>query len=78
MRKFVLLLPVLVGFVACEKTGGDLEDLTYPSPEAVVVNDEACGENSIALLFDGRAAIKAGADTYPPVPNTALGLYFKM
>ena len=67
MRKIVLLLSALAGFVACEKTGGDLEDLTYPSPEAVVVNDEACGEKSIALLFDGRAAIKAGAESFTSV-----------
>lgn len=55
---------MVVGFVACEKTGTDSTDPIYPSPEAVVVNDEACGENSIALLFDGRAAIKAGARSF--------------
>lgn len=67
MRKFALFLNLIVGtvgLVACEKSGTDSQDPFYPSPEAVVVNDEACGENSIALLFDGRAATKAGAESF--------------
>lgn len=63
-KKSVLLLSALACFVACEKSGVDSEEPTYPSPEAVVVNDEACGESSIALLFDGRAAIRAGAASF--------------
>lgn len=67
MRKFALfsiLMVVMVGFVACEKSGTDSGEPLYPSPEAVVVNDDDCGENSIALIFDGRAAIKAGAESF--------------
>jgi len=63
-KKSVLLLSALVCFAACEKSGVDSEDPIHPSPEAVVINDEACGENSIALLFDGRAAIRAGAASF--------------
>lgn len=65
MRKFALFLMIgAVGFIACEKQGIDSNEPFYPSPEAVVVDDEACGENSIALLFDGSAAIKAGAESF--------------
>ena len=65
MKKFaLLLLMMVVGFVACEPNGPDTADPLYPSPEAVIVDDEASGENCIALLFDGRAAIKAGAATF--------------
>ncbi len=66
MRKIVFFLILLMGFgfVACEQESVDSSDPIYPSPKAVVVNDEACGKNSIALLFDGGAAIKAGAESF--------------
>ena len=66
MRKnaFFLILLMGFGFVACEQESVDSSDPIYPSPKAVVVNDEACGKNSIALLFDGGAAIKAGAESF--------------
>ena len=66
MRKLTLLLTLLmgVGFVACEPQGPEPTEPLYPSPEAVIVDDEACGENSITLLFDGSAAVKAGATTF--------------
>ena len=74
MKKFALLLILLmgIGFVACEQQTIDNDPL-YPSPEALVVNDEACTENSIAIMFDGRAAIEAGAKTFTSklVPVTA-------
>ena len=73
MRKFALfinLIAMAVGLVACEKSGTDSQDPLYPSPEAVVVNDEACDKNSIALLFDGRAAIKAGAESFTSTLTT--------
>ena len=58
MRKFTLFLILLlgIGFIACENSDTELVDPTYPSPMALVVDDEASGANSIALLFDGRAA----------------------
>ena len=66
MRKFALFLMLMmgVGFVACEPQGPEPTEPLYPSPEAVIVDDEACGENSITLLFDGSAAVKAGATTF--------------
>ena len=65
MRKFALFLMIgVLGLAACEKQDTDSKDPLRPSPEAVVVNDEACGASSIALLFDGRAAIKAGAESF--------------
>ena len=53
-----------IGFIACEQPQVDANDPIYPSPEAVVVDDDACGENSITLLFDGQAATKAGAVSF--------------
>ncbi len=65
MKKIALfLMSMAVGLVACEKSNVDPQEPFYPSPEAVVIDDEACGENSIALVFDGRAAIKAGAESF--------------
>ena len=53
-----------LGFIACEKQSVDTKDPLYPSPEAVVIDDDACGENSIALVFNGQAAVKAGAVSF--------------
>lgn len=66
MRKFELLLILLmgIGFVACETKDVEVSDPLHPSPEAVVVNDDECEKNRIAILFDGRAAIKAGAESF--------------
>ena len=66
MRKFALFLILMmgIGFVACEEQGIDTNDPIYPSPEAVIVDDDACGKNTVALLFDGRAAINAGAKSF--------------
>lgn len=66
MRKFALFLILMmgVGFVACEKQGNELTDPIYPSPEAIVINDEACTKNRVEILFDGRAAVKAGAKSF--------------
>ena len=68
MRKFALFLILMVGvgFIACEQPGSDVDanDPIYPSPEAVIVDDDACGGNCIALLFDGSAAVKAGAESF--------------
>ncbi len=64
MRNLFLFLMMVVGFVACENTGDELTGPIYPSPEAVIVDEDACGENSIALLFNGSAAIKAGAVSF--------------
>ena len=73
MRKFALFLLLMmgIGFVACETQGNDLEPI-YPSPEAVLVDDEACGANSVTILFNGSAAIKAGAKSFTStlVPTT--------
>ena len=64
MRKIALFLMMVAGLVACEQQGPEPTDSLYPSPEAVVVDDDACSTNSIALLFDGRAATKAGAVSF--------------
>ncbi|MBQ2423400.1 MAG: fibronectin type III domain-containing protein [Alistipes sp.] len=66
MRKLALFLILMMGcgFVACEKQGNEVLEPVYPSPEAVIVDDDACGGNSITLLFDGTAAIKAGAKSF--------------
>ena len=66
MRRFALFLILMmgIGFIACEQPQVDANDPIYPSPEAVVVDDDACGENSITLLFDGQAATKAGAVSF--------------
>ncbi len=66
MKKFTLFLILMlgVGFIACENSGTEISDPTYPSPMAVVVDDEASGAGSVTLLFDGRAAIKAGAVSF--------------
>ena len=53
-----------IGMVSCENQGTIDNEPLYPSPEAVVVDDDACGANSITLLFDGGAAITAGADSF--------------
>lgn len=75
MRKFTLFLILLlgIGFVACENSDTELVDPTYPSPMALVVDDEASGANSIALLFDGRAAIKAGAVSFTSTLTPEVG-----
>ena len=52
------------GFVACEKQGDDVLEPTYPSPEAVIADDEACTPTAIAILFDGNAAFRAGAKSF--------------
>ena len=61
MRKFALFLILMLGcgFVACDKQGDDLLEPAYPSPEAVIVDDDACGGNTITICFDGSAAEKA-------------------
>ena len=66
MKKYALLLILMmgIGLVACEPQGPDTTDPVYPSPEAVVVDDDASGANCIALLFDGSAAVKAGATSF--------------
>ena len=66
MRKLALFLTLMmgVGFIACEQEGLDTNDPLYPSPEAVFVDDDACGGSTITLLFDGSAAVKAGATSF--------------
>ena len=66
MRKFALFLIVMLGccFVACEKQGDEVVEPVYPSPEAVVVDDDASGGNTITILFDGTAAVNAGAKSF--------------
>ena len=66
MRKFALFLILMMGlgFVACEQP--DVEEVApaYPSPEAVIADDEACTPTAIAILFDGNAAFRAGAKSF--------------
>lgn len=50
--------------VSCENQETIDNEPLYPSPEAVIVDDDACRTNSITLLFDGSAAIKAGAKSF--------------
>lgn len=66
MRKLALFLTLMmgVGFIACQQEGLDTNDPLYPSPEAVFVDDDACGGSTITLLFDGSAAVKAGATSF--------------
>ena len=66
MRKLALFLILMMGcgFVACEKQGDDVLEPTYPSPEAVIADDEACTPTAIAILFDGNAAFRAGAKSF--------------
>ena len=67
MRKLALFLILMMGlgFVACESQEAvDASDPIYPSPQAIVIDDEASGANSIVLMFDGRMAIKAGAESF--------------
>ena len=66
MRKLALFLILMLGcgFVACDKQGDDLLEPAYPSPEAVIVDDDACGGNTITICFDGSAAEKAGATKF--------------
>lgn len=66
MRKIAFLLSLMLGlgFAACEKQDIAPVEPVFPSPEAVVVDDDACGKGKIALLFDGTAAIKAGAESF--------------
>ena len=53
MRKLALFLTLMmgVGFIACEQEGLDTNDPLYPSPEAVFVDDDACGGSTITLVF---------------------------
>lgn len=66
MRKFALFLILTMGafFVACEETPVESPEPIYPSPEAVIVDDSSCTANSITILFDGSAAINAGATNF--------------
>ena len=69
MRKFAFFLTLMMGlgFVACdtntEPEGGPVDPI-YPAPEAVIVDDEAYTNGFISLLFDGSAAVKAGAKSF--------------
>ena len=53
-----------VGFIACEQPVVDEIVPSFPSPEAVVVDDDASAANTIVVLFDGSAAVKAGAESF--------------
>ena len=66
MRKFALFLILMmgVGFIACEKNEVISDDPIYPSPEAVIADDEVCTPTTIAILFDGSAAFRAGAVSF--------------
>lgn len=66
MRKLALFLTLMmgVGFIAYEQQGLDTNDPLYPSPEAVFVDDDACGGSTITLLFDGKLYFADGWDDY--------------
>ena len=80
MRKFALFLILMmgVGFVACEKPEVDEVVPVLPSPEAVVVDDDACAANTIVLLFDGSAAVKAGAKSFTSTLTSSAGSQITM
>lgn len=66
MRRFALFLILMMGisFVACQKSEVADSEPIYPSPEAVIADDEACTPTTISILFDGSAAFRAGAVSF--------------
>ena len=67
-----------LGFVACEKPEVEESLTILPSPEAVVVDDDACAANTIVLLFDGSAAVKAGAKSFTSILCSNAGVEISM
>ena len=66
MKKLALFLVLLmgIGFIACQEGNEVTNEPAYPSPEAVIADDEACNSSTIAFFFDGSAAIRAGAKSF--------------
>ena len=68
MRKLALFFVLMMGaaLVACEDPNVEQQpaEPTFPSPQAVIVDDDSYTANSITIIFDGSAAIKAGATKF--------------
>ena len=76
MRRFALFLILMMGItlVACDKGEQELPtEPIFPSPEAVIADDQSCTSTSIAILFDGSAAFRAGAVSFTSVLTPESG-----